>query len=54
LILEFPELSRVGFKPSYFTTRLFPLKKDIIVLFPTPVSPITKTDCGFSLSIGMA
>lgn len=35
-------LSKLGFNPSTLTINCAPLKKDIMVLFPTPVSPITK------------
>ena len=54
MILLSPELSKVGFKPSYLTTSLDPAKNDMIVLFPTPVSPITMTASEFYLSMGIA
>lgn len=47
-------MSRVAFNPSDLTISLDPFKKDMIVLFPTPVSPIIMTAYLLTLSMGMA
>ena len=53
-ILVYPSVSRTGFSPSYLTISLEPLMNDMIVLLPTPVSPIKITASLFYLSTGIA
>lgn len=47
LIFDSPGLSSVGLRPSYLTTSFDPLKYDMMVLLPTPVSPIMMTASWF-------
>ena len=54
LTLDSSGLSRIALRPSNFTSKFDPFKNERIVLLPTPVSPITITAYGFTLSMGIA
>ena len=54
LITEGPSHTSLGFSPSVLTMSYLPSRKLRMVLFPTPVSPITITASWASSSLGMA